>query len=106
MREPILREFDKTDGPQYFRVLAFNNKGRDLLKSIKEKGDLPTITKVANHLRSDQEPKNLLQRMLRYDLRANNIYSLAHPNPKAREANTDYRRHPVIKSIDNQFNNS
>ncbi|WP_027340544.1 nucleotidyltransferase [Halonatronum saccharophilum] len=97
IKEPDLKKFDKANGPLYFRVLGFNNKGRELLKSIKEKGDLPIITKVANHLRSTQDPRNLLQKMLSYDLRANNIYSLAYPNLEARKANIDFRKHPIIK---------
>lgn len=38
-----------TSKPEYLRVLAFNDKGRDILADIKEKTGLPIITKAADY---------------------------------------------------------
>lgn len=38
-----------TSKPEYLRVLAFNDKGREILAEIKEKTTLPIITKVADY---------------------------------------------------------
>lgn len=35
--------------PQYIRVLAFNDKGREILKEIQKKSKLPIITKAADY---------------------------------------------------------
>ena len=35
--------------PQYIRVLAFNDRGREILNEIEKKTKLPIITKVADY---------------------------------------------------------
>lgn len=47
-----LLDIDKdltTSSPEYIRVLAFNDRGRDILAEIKEKTALPIITKAADY---------------------------------------------------------
>ncbi len=62
----------------YARVLAFNERGKNLLKKIRTAGNLPIVTKVAKHLNSKEilvekiiEPykKNLAFDLLSTDLR-------------------------------------
>ena len=93
-----LKAFDKAGGPLYFRILGFSQQGKELLHQIKTTGDLPLISRVANHFQTDYQPQNLLQEMLHYDLQANNIYSLAYQNSKWQQGNLDYKQPPVIKS--------
>ena len=93
-----LRSFDKAGGPLYYRVLGFNQQGKELLHQIKNKGDLPLISRVANHFKSSYQPRNLLQKMLAYDLQANNIYSLAFHNSDWQQGNLDYIQSPIIKN--------
>lgn len=67
-------------GPQYIRVLAFNDRGRALLKKIRQKSALPVITKVTEFLnrRDMQQPEqfSLLQQMLALDIAATNLREL------------------------------
>ncbi|AGB41373.1 putative nucleotidyltransferase [Halobacteroides halobius DSM 5150] len=91
-----LTKFDTAYGPQYLRVLGFNQQGRQLLKLIKKKSNLPLITKVANHFKSKQTPRNLLQEMLEYDLLANDLYTLAYSNNKAKKGGVDFRQTPIL----------
>jgi predicted nucleotidyltransferase len=77
-------------GPQYFRVLGFNEKGQKVLKMIKENSKYPIISNISkyeniynrlkqNFLDSNKKyeaiPEILLEQ-LEYDLKAANIYDL------------------------------
>ena len=93
-----LMEFDRL-GPLYIRVLAFNERGRGLLKIIREKSRLPIISRVRPFLRHGaDEPDNMAQRMLRYDTLASDIRGLMlDPIPHAGE---DFLLSPVyVKPI-------
>ncbi|NLM03951.1 MAG: nucleotidyltransferase [Clostridiales bacterium] len=69
-------EFINWGGPQYVRVLAFNDKGREILKLCKDKSKLPIINKLANYI-----PENdISKKMLTLDIKATNIYALAIKN--------------------------
>lgn len=69
-------------GPQYIRVLAFDDTGRQLLHQIKAKSQLPIITRAAEHLNrrtlQQQSPAelSLLQQMLWYDIASTNLRQL------------------------------
>ena len=91
-----LEAFDQAEGPLYFRILGFNQQGKKLLHKIKNYGELPLISKVANYFKSSYQPQNKLQKMLSYDLKANNLYCLAAKNKKHRQGNIDYRQRPII----------
>ncbi|MFO7819719.1 MAG: nucleotidyltransferase [Halanaerobacter sp.] len=93
-----LNNFAQAGGPQYFRILGFNQQGKKLLHQIKEQSELPLISRVANHFKSNYQPQNLLQQMLSYDLQANNLYSLALANQHWQQGNLDYKRPPIIKT--------
>ncbi len=63
----------------YIRVLAFNEKGAEILSEIKRSGKLPLITNVADGYNSlDDNAKKLFD----IDLLAGDIYSLATENIK------------------------
>lgn len=70
---------DKIQEANYVRVLAFNERGRKLLRRIRAESKLPIITKVAQHLTSRDivggrlltpYKQNLAQDILSTDLRA------------------------------------
>ncbi|MCK8816938.1 nucleotidyltransferase [Natroniella sulfidigena] len=96
LNQEKLSEFESAGGPQYLRILGFNKQGRKLLKLLKEKADLPIITNLSNHFRTNQEPKSTIQKMLLSDIKANNIYSLTYPKLTARQGGVDFYRQPII----------
>lgn len=71
----ILLELHKTDvhpqqmaeGPAYLRVLGFTERGRKLLKAMKQTSKLPVVTRI----------KQTYPTMLEWDIRAAKMYSLA-----------------------------
>lgn len=58
----------------YLRVLAFNERGAELLREIKKSGTLPIITNVADGYKKLGDKA---KRIFDIDLRASDIYSLA-----------------------------
>ena len=92
----ILLDIKKTDIEEikrrnfylpYVRVLAFNDRGREVLKKIKKIGNIKIINKVANH--SIQEPyeKTLFEK----DILATKIYNIS----KKSRYSDDYRATPI-----------
>lgn len=65
--------FDQAQ-PQYLRVLAFNNTGRQLLKLIKANNNLPIITKLGKNPFADQSESFIQQ--LSLDIAASDLLSL------------------------------
>ena len=71
-------KFDKS-GALYARVLAFNEKGKYILRQIKEKSALPIITKTTTYLDSKkrrQEDLTTFEEMLSIDTYATELYNL------------------------------
>lgn len=66
-------------GPQYARVLAFNDNGRRLLKRCKKTASIPLIMKTTQILSTKtriKRPADLPERMLSLDTYATDIYEL------------------------------
>lgn len=82
----IFKEFD---GPNYIRVLGFNEKGKEMLREIKKKSPLPIITKVSQY-----KIKLSNTKMFEKDLFATDVYTLAYKNSSI--AGLDFI-HPLIK---------
>ncbi len=97
LNQEILSAFDQHEGPQYLRVLGFTKRGQKLLKKMKKRATLPIITKIAQYYKTGQTPKNLLQKMLHYDLLASDLYSLAYPNQSSRQGGRDFYQSPIIQ---------
>lgn len=74
--------------PAYLRLLAFNNTGRMLLKSIKSHGQLPVITKLGR--RPLQGQNTAFQQQLELDIAAADLLSLLDTKP----AGSDYLTSP------------
>lgn len=84
--------FHHKKAPSYIRVLAFNEKGRLLLRKCKELSSLPIITKVA-----DFNPKSTSEeRMLEIDLQATDLYHLSLPNSYSKKGRLDYLQSPLF----------
>lgn len=96
--ERAAREAAET-GPLYARVLAFDEVGRELLHTIKERSALPLITKVSAALNSRERLEGdltPLQAMLALDTRATELRALALPDhaPLAALHQTDFITSP------------
>ena len=90
--------FDKC-GPQYARILAFNQQGRLLLKHIHKHSDIPVITKTTHFLNSNQRGRSdltPLQNMLAIDTVASDIYALGMPPSNWNVGAWDFRFPPLF----------
>ncbi len=76
--------------PIYIRVLGFNDKGKFLLRLIKEKCKYPIITKVADFKTESPE----LARLFELDILSTDIYSLTSQG-KNKKAGKDYYTSPI-----------
>lgn len=78
-------------GPLYARILAFDDRGRRILRTAQEHAIIPIVTKIARFLPTRVLDNGLLspaQEMFAFDLRATTLASLAsnpagHPPPNA-----------------------
>lgn len=57
----------------YVRVLAFNDKGREIIKQIKLNSDICIVNKFAN---IDFNSDTLFKTLINYDIKSSNIYNL------------------------------
>ena len=80
------------DSPVYIRVLAFNKKGRELLKELNRTSQYPLIVKTAD-FESNSKFQN---RMFELDVLSTDIYNIAMKNPKFKKAGEDYRTSPLF----------
>lgn len=71
-------EFYEQEAPAYIRVLAFNDTGRQILKSIKEHSELPIITKLGKNPFSNQSSAFIQQ--LTVDITASELLTLLQQN--------------------------
>ncbi len=87
----ILLDIKKTDFhnqmPRYARILAFNDKGKDILNKIKKTSQIPLITNI-NKVQLDDEAF----KMLSLDIKATNVYNLMSDKTKGGD---DYLNKPV-----------
>ncbi len=72
----------RNSAPDYIRILAFNDRGRAILKEMKDKSTLNIITKIP------KEPTD----MLKIDLQSTAAYSILNP---AISSSEDYLRKPI-----------
>jgi predicted nucleotidyltransferase len=96
-RKDQLAGFD-AEGPLYARVLAFNDRGRALLRVMRSKAAIPVITKTTRFLSSsgrDGRRLSAVQAMLAADTLATDLYVLARPNPAKRQGGLDFRTSPL-----------
>ena len=76
--------------PPYLRVLAMNDKGRDVVKTIKSRSDMPILT----NLRANQTKLSDAQRkVLDFDIKATDLQSLFSGSFRYHR---DYTKNPVL----------
>lgn len=80
--------------PSYIRVLGSNKKGLQLLNMIKNKSDLPIITKFADHRQLNSKS---LDKVLMFDKKSTDIFFLGINTDKVL-SNMDYYISPYISN--------
>ena len=65
--------------PSYLRVLAFNDRGRKLLKTMKESATLPVLTKLGKNIFS-KYPEAAFHNTLKTEITATNVYDILQGN--------------------------
>lgn len=71
-KDDILKTKDISTLP-YIRVLAFNDKGREIIREIKNSSDIEIITKFSKISHIDDAVFNIL---IKYDIKSSNIYNM------------------------------
>lgn len=85
--------FNLYNGPQYARVLGFNNNGKQILSLIKKKSFMPLILKTADFIKSCNP---LIKRMLELESLSTDIYVLGYKNPEFRKAGQEFTQNIII----------
>ena len=93
-------DFSPQREPCYLRLLGFTPRGRQLLKCIKKRATLPLVTKPARDLVPHIQTSQRTARMWELECLATDLYVLAYPCPRARQAGQDYTQPLVITTGD------
>ena len=78
--------------PPYIRVLAANERGREILKLAGEKASVPIITKPASGRTASPE----IERIMALTAEAHDLYVLGSPVSEERRAGNDWRHSPIM----------
>ncbi|MBQ6353132.1 MAG: nucleotidyltransferase family protein [Eubacterium sp.] len=86
IRRIILRAYlgitnDMPKSPQYLRILAFNEKGRDMLSKMKKSAELPVISKYSDAKSSGE----IIQKLFEQESKFTDIYNLGYKIPRQSE---------------------
>lgn len=79
--------FDNAKDPAYIRVLAFNDRGRELLKEMQDSAQAPVIIKLGRNVLENTERKSSWR--LSVDIAATNLLTLLQKNHQP-QYNNDY----------------
>lgn len=95
-----LAEKMDVSGPQYGRVLAFNHKGRILLRAMREKSAVPLIARTGTYLHSRDLHRSIrelspLESMLRLDCLSTDLWGIL--QPEALSPGLDFLRSPCME---------
>lgn len=85
-------------GPLYARILAFDNRGRRMLRTAREHANIPIITKISQFLPAramDSGQLSTAQEMLAFDLRATALASLTSTPAGHPPQNADFLVSPI-----------
>ncbi len=78
-------------GPQYFHILAFSSKGREILQAIKNKSSLPILNRGSQIKRMHvKTSSSMVNNLLNFDILASDMYSLLAPHPEMRKGGKDF----------------
>ena len=78
--------------PPYIRVIALNERGREMLREIKRRTQLPIITKPAAAKALTGGARELFE----LEARSTDIYSLLYRDEAARQGGQEWTQGPVI----------
>lgn len=78
-----IKKEDISQPPEYIRILGMNKMGMEILSELRDKTDIPIITKVANAKES---------KMLQIDINSTNVYSVLTGKPSMLDLTTS----PII----------
>lgn len=87
-----LHDFTKVYGPQYIRVLGFNDKGRHMISEINTRAILPVIIKASDFKRSCNP---LLRRMLEIEAQSTDMYVLGYSNAIFKKSGQDFTQNII-----------
>ena len=87
------RSYYANNEPAYIRILAFNDRGRALLSTMKETASLPIITKLGKN--PCQNQSQAFKEQLELDIAASNIVALLRPSTQS--FGSDYLTSPYYK---------
>jgi len=77
LKKTHIEEFNDTC---YARILAFNQKGRELIRLMKKSTNIPIITKITQHINSqaiyNNQNLDVYQKILSFDILSTDIYSI------------------------------
>lgn len=88
--------------PLYCRVLAFNERGAELLKVMKKSSNIEIISNLAKKNHYSQEVKD----MLAFDIKASNLYALGYDKSEYRSGQEEFTKRPYIENNISQNNNA
>lgn len=89
-KEDMEKIIQENSPAPYFRVLAFNEKGRELLKKISKNNNVPIINKVASY-----NPSSDLENIaFKYDTQSTRIYNLIYEK-KGINLDLDFLQSPI-----------
>lgn len=96
MKKEDAQNFAPHTKPCYLRLLGFSSPGRQMLRDIKKKADLPLITRPARDLPPIIHNSIRAARMWDLESLATDLYVLAYPCHGARKAGQDYTNPLII----------
>ena len=78
----------------YVRILAFNDKGREIIKQIKLNSEIKIINKFSN---VNFEDDKVFETLIKYDIKATNMYNIPYykNNMNLLKGPMDYYLSPV-----------
>lgn len=82
--------FRQAKGPQYLRILGVSVRGMDLLKEIRQKSTLPIIQKVTSYKKEKSSYSPALEKMLKLDFLATDLYCLSYLSHQYRKGGRDF----------------
>ncbi len=89
--------FNDFGGPQYIRILGFNERGREILKKADKLSELPIISKFSDafeltgsNIPSDHDKRACFKKMLGLESLTTDIYVLAYKNSKHRKGGQEF----------------
>lgn len=78
--------------PPYIRILAANDRGREILRLAAEKASVPIITKPAAGRSASPE----IEQLMALTAEAHDLYVLGYPVVEERRAGNDWRHSPIM----------